>query len=272
MSPECRALSALFNAARFGLIALGLNIVLGQAGLLDLGYVGFFAIGSYATAVLTSRLGFDFWTALALAGLLSGLIGLMLALPALRVSGPYLAMITIAFAFVIEHGAIEWRTITGGAKGAFQVGAERVLREELGFRWKRVFGVSVGALNGALLAQLEYDRLLSVWQTIREQDVYRKVPWPWLAVRLVLQSKPRIYDHKVLRETIAAALHHRFDTRHLDDVGTQPEHRHYRRASRISTFMSATAAGSPLITAWPIIAWPMFSSCISGSAAIGCTL
>jgi NTE family protein len=90
----------------------------------------------------------------------------------------------------------------GGSKGAFQVGAEQVLREEGGFEWERIFGVSVGALNGALLAQREYARLLHVWQTIRETDVYRKVPWPWVAVRLGVQRKPGIYDNSALRKTI----------------------------------------------------------------------
>lgn len=90
----------------------------------------------------------------------------------------------------------------GGSKGAFQVGAEQVLREEGGFEWERIFGVSVGALNGGLLAQHEYDRLLQVWRTIREKDVYRKVPWPLVGVRLVLLSKPGIYDNTALRDTI----------------------------------------------------------------------
>ena len=90
----------------------------------------------------------------------------------------------------------------GGAKGAFQVGAEQVLREEGGFEWERIFGVSVGALNGALLAQHEYDRLLHVWQTIRREDLYRKPWWPWLAVRLVILGKAGIYDNTPLRATI----------------------------------------------------------------------
>ena len=90
----------------------------------------------------------------------------------------------------------------GGAKGAFQVGAEQVLREEGGFEWERILGVSVGALNGALLAQHEYDRLLKVWQTIRREDLYRKPWWPWLAVRLVILGKAGIYDNRPLRKTI----------------------------------------------------------------------
>jgi len=90
----------------------------------------------------------------------------------------------------------------GGAKGAFQVGAERVLREEFGFRWERIFGVSVGALNAALLAQQEYARLMDLWLNIREEDIYRKFPWPLVAIRLAFQHKLGFYDDTPLRKLI----------------------------------------------------------------------
>jgi len=90
----------------------------------------------------------------------------------------------------------------GGTKGAFEVGAEQVLREEGGYEWERIFGVSVGALNGALLAQGEYQRLRDVWRTIRQEDAYRKVWWPVIAWRLAVQRKTGIYDAGVLRKTI----------------------------------------------------------------------
>jgi len=90
----------------------------------------------------------------------------------------------------------------GGAKGAFQVGAEQVLREEGGFGWERIFGVSVGALNGLLLAQEAYDQLLEVWRTIRQEDVYRKVWWPVIVWRLAVLRKAGIYDAGPLRKTI----------------------------------------------------------------------
>ncbi|MGH7469243.1 MAG: patatin-like phospholipase family protein [Longimicrobiales bacterium] len=90
----------------------------------------------------------------------------------------------------------------GGAKGAFQVGAERVLREQFGFRWQRIFGVSVGALNGALLGQEQYQNLLSVWRNIREADVYRKFAWTRVAWRLVVEGKRGLYDNRPLRDTI----------------------------------------------------------------------
>ena len=90
----------------------------------------------------------------------------------------------------------------GGTKGAFQVGAEQVLREQGGFEWERIFGVSVGALNGLLLAQGEHERLLDVWHTIRQEDAYRKVWWPVIAWRLAVLRKAGIYDASALRNTI----------------------------------------------------------------------
>ena len=103
-------------------VGVGLNILVGLAGQVSLGHVGFYAIGAYTAAILTLK-GIDFWIAFPLAGVAAGLIGFLLALPALRVSGPYLAMVTIAFAFIIQHGATEWRDLTGGANGLMNLKA-----------------------------------------------------------------------------------------------------------------------------------------------------
>ena len=94
----------------------------------------------------------------------------------------------------------------GGAKGAFQVGAERVLREEGGFRWERVLGVSVGALNGALLGQGRPEDLAEVWRTIREEDVHRKLPWLVVAFRVGILGKRGLYDDRPLRDLIQRHL------------------------------------------------------------------
>jgi branched-chain amino acid transport system ATP-binding protein/branched-chain amino acid transport system permease protein len=97
-------------------VGVGLNILLGLAGQVSLGHIGFYAIGAYATSILTLK-GMSFWLAFPLSGALAGAIGAILALPALRVTGPYLAMVTIAFAFIVQHGTIEWRELTGGQNG-----------------------------------------------------------------------------------------------------------------------------------------------------------
>jgi branched-chain amino acid transport system ATP-binding protein len=97
-------------------VGIGLNILVGLTGQISLGHVGFYAIGAYTVAILTLN-GVSFWIALPLAGAVAGVVGFVVALPALRVSGPYLAMLTIAFAFIVQHGTIEWRALTGGANG-----------------------------------------------------------------------------------------------------------------------------------------------------------
>jgi branched-chain amino acid transport system ATP-binding protein len=97
-------------------VGVGLNILIGLSGQISFGHIAFYAIGAYVSALLTIA-GYPLWLALPVAGIVAGLIGALLAIPALRVSGPYLAMITIAFAFVVHHSLIEWRDVTGGSNG-----------------------------------------------------------------------------------------------------------------------------------------------------------
>ena len=99
------------------IVGIGLNVLVGLTGQISLGHVGFYAIGAYAVGILTVKLEWSFWPALAIAGLIAGLAGAVLAIPALRVRGPYLAMVTIAFGFMVEQGAAEWGALTGGWNG-----------------------------------------------------------------------------------------------------------------------------------------------------------
>ncbi len=103
------------------MVGVGLNVLLGLTGQVSLGHVGFFAIGAYMSAILTTRLGVAFWLALPIAAALSGAVGIVLALPALRVAGPYLAMVTIAFGFIVQNGVIEWKSLTGGSNGMMNI-------------------------------------------------------------------------------------------------------------------------------------------------------
>jgi ABC-type branched-subunit amino acid transport system ATPase component/ABC-type branched-subunit amino acid transport system permease subunit len=109
------------------MVGVGLNVLLGLSGQISLGHVGFYAIGAYTGAILTTTLEWSFWVALPLAGIAAGIAGTLLAIPALRVRGPYLAMITIAFAFVIEQGAAEWKEVTGGWNGIMFIPMPRVV-------------------------------------------------------------------------------------------------------------------------------------------------
>jgi len=114
----------LYIIALVGLTAVvgaGLNVLLGLTGQISLGHVGFYAIGAYVAAILTVSLGWSFWIAFLLAGLVAGLAGTALAIPALRATGPYLAMITIAFGFIVEQVAAEWKGLTGGWNGIMNI-------------------------------------------------------------------------------------------------------------------------------------------------------
>ena len=99
------------------MLGWGLNIVVGLAGLLDLGYVAFYAVGAYSYALLSTVFGLSFWVCLPLAGLFAGLWGIMLGFPVLRLRGDYLAIVTLAFGEIIRLVLINWGEVTGGSAG-----------------------------------------------------------------------------------------------------------------------------------------------------------
>ena len=100
------------------MLGWGLNIVVGLAGLLDLGYVAFYALGAYSFALLSTHFdAIGFWTALPLAGLLAMFWGLILGFPVLRLRGDYLAIVTLAFGEIIRLVLLNWREVTNGSAG-----------------------------------------------------------------------------------------------------------------------------------------------------------
>jgi branched-chain amino acid transport system permease protein len=99
----------------------GLNVLVGITGQKSLGHAGLFAVGAYAVALLTTRVGWNPWVAFAASGVISGVFGAIIALPALRVKGPALAMVTIAFGIVIEKIVSEWQDVFGGQAGIYGV-------------------------------------------------------------------------------------------------------------------------------------------------------
>jgi branched-chain amino acid transport system permease protein len=99
------------------MLGWGLNIVVGLAGLLDLGYVAFYAVGAYSYALLAKTFGFSFWILLPLAGCLASFWGILLGFPVLRLRGDYLAIVTLAFGEIIRMVLINWVDLTNGYAG-----------------------------------------------------------------------------------------------------------------------------------------------------------
>lgn len=99
------------------MLGWGLNIVVGLAGLLDLGYVAFYAVGAYSYALLAKEFGLSFWILLPLAGILASFWGIILGFPVLRLRGDYLAIVTLAFGEIIRLVLINWVDFSGGYAG-----------------------------------------------------------------------------------------------------------------------------------------------------------
>ena len=103
------------------MLGWGLNIVVGLAGLLDLGYVAFYAVGAYSYALISTTWHLGFWTTLPVAGILAACWGVMLGFPVLRLRGDYLAIVTLAFGEIIRVVLINWTSLTGGPNGVSDI-------------------------------------------------------------------------------------------------------------------------------------------------------
>ncbi|QFI56307.1 high-affinity branched-chain amino acid ABC transporter permease LivM [Aeromonas simiae] len=99
------------------MLGLGLNVVVGLAGLLDLGYVGFYAVGAYSYALLNTYFGLSFWECLPIAGLMAATFGFLLGFPVLRLRGDYLAIVTLGFGEIIRILLNNLTSLTGGPNG-----------------------------------------------------------------------------------------------------------------------------------------------------------
>ena len=99
------------------MLGWGLNIVVGLAGLLDLGYVAFYAVGAYSFALISTTFGLSFWICLPLAGIFAAFFGILLGFPVLRLRGDYLAIVTLGFGEIIRIILINWNDLTNGPNG-----------------------------------------------------------------------------------------------------------------------------------------------------------
>lgn len=108
-------------AAIYAIVAIGLNVLAGFTGQVSLGHAGLYAVGAYVSAWLATQLGVSFWLALPASLLLSMAIGAVLAFPSLRLEGPYLTMVTIAFGIIVNRVLVEWSEVTGGSQGILHI-------------------------------------------------------------------------------------------------------------------------------------------------------
>ncbi|MGQ0482515.1 MAG: branched-chain amino acid ABC transporter permease [Pseudonocardia sp.] len=173
MSPFTDWTSLLFNPiGTYILLAIGLNIVVGQAGLLDLGYVAFFAIGAYTLAYLGIEYGFAFWPTVVLGVGLTAISGVILGAPTLRLRGDYLAIVTLGFGEIVRITAVNTDAI-GGARGLTPIphppplfGTEFLL-DPLPYYYLVLVMIVLAVIFSV---RLERSRVGRAWTAIREDE------------------------------------------------------------------------------------------------------
>lgn len=110
-------IDVITSALLYAMLALGLNLLVGNLGLLNLGYIAFYGIGAYTYAVLYAKFGFGFWDALLIGGMMASLLSLVIALPTLRLKGDYLAIVTLGFGEIVRIVFNNWDSLTNGPNG-----------------------------------------------------------------------------------------------------------------------------------------------------------
>ena len=167
--------NVMVSALIFVVLGLGLNITVGLAGLLDLGYIAFFAVGSYTYALLSKNFDLGFWTCLPLGGVMGMLFGIVLGFPILRLRGDYLAIVTLGFASITKIVLENWDTVFGGAAGIAGIPRPEFFGMALDGRQKSVYSYYIVlALVGITILvtnRLKNSRIGRAWMALREDEI-----------------------------------------------------------------------------------------------------
>ena len=165
----------LITAMLYVMLGLGLNIVVGMAGLLDLGYVAFYATGAYTFALLNYYFGFGFWACLPLAGLFAATMGVMLGIPVLRLRGDYLAIVTLGFGEIIRLVLENWDEVTRGPAGVPNIPKPGFFGIDLSYGASTIylFYITFAFMIVAILVirRLHVSRIGRAWLALREDEI-----------------------------------------------------------------------------------------------------
>jgi branched-chain amino acid transport system permease protein len=162
------------TALMYIVLGLGLNIVVGLAGLLDLGYVAFYAVGAYSYALLNLHFDLGFWAALPVGGLLAALFGLLLGFPVLRLRGDYLAIVTLGFGEIIRLILENWNAFSQGPSGISNIprpgflGLEMSLDQAMTCMYYLMLVLLAATIF--VVRRLQDSRLGRAWVALREDE------------------------------------------------------------------------------------------------------
>jgi len=162
------------NALIYVVIALGLNIVVGLAGQLVLGYVAFFAVGAYGYALLNHHFAIGFWSALPMGAALAAAFGLLLGFPVLRLRGDYLAIVTLGFGEIIRIVLENWNALSFGPSGIDNIAPPGFFGLALTLRQTHIaiyyFMLLLTLLTILVVHRLQHSRIGRSWEALREDE------------------------------------------------------------------------------------------------------
>jgi branched-chain amino acid transport system permease protein len=165
----------MITALIYVVVGLGLNIVVGLAGLLDLGYVAFYAVGAYSYALLNHHFGIGFWLALPIGGLLGTLFGIILGFPVLRLRGDYLAIVTLGFGEIIRLILENWNEFSFGPSGIANIprpgffGLDLTVHQAHIYLYYLMVGLSLFTVF--IVRRLQDSRIGRAWMALREDEI-----------------------------------------------------------------------------------------------------
>ncbi|MDF1536661.1 MAG: high-affinity branched-chain amino acid ABC transporter permease LivM [bacterium] len=165
----------LITAMIYVVLGLGLNIVVGLAGLLDLGYVAFYLVGAYSYALLNHHYGLNFWLALPLGALLGAVAGILLGIPVLRLRGDYLAIVTLGFGEILRLIMENWNAFSFGPSGIANIDRPGIIGIEMTRTQSTLFMyylmIALAIFTIFVVNRLQDSRLGRSWLALREDEV-----------------------------------------------------------------------------------------------------
>ncbi len=168
-------INIMITALMYVVLGLGLNIVVGVAGLLDLGYVAFYAVGAYSYALLNLHFGLGFWAVLPIGGLLAAGFGIILGFPVLRLRGDYLAIVTLGFGEIIRLILENWNDFSRGPSGISNIprpgffGMEMTLNQSISYLYYLMIALVIFTIF--VVNRLQNSRIGRAWFALREDEI-----------------------------------------------------------------------------------------------------
>ncbi len=163
-------------------LGLGLNIVVGLAGLLDLGYIAFYGVGAYTYALLSVHYGMSFWLCLPVAAVLASVAGCLIGYPTLRMRGDYLAIVTLGFGEIVRLILNNWMSLTNGPNGILGIKPPGIYVPsfEGGFHFEHIYlkklyflyyiALAIAVVTIVAVRRLNFSRIGRAWESIREDE------------------------------------------------------------------------------------------------------